>query len=524
MRKIFLIGLIVLSIFLIACETQKVIKVVCNKPYILVGTSCCLDQNNNSICDKDETIKPTGEDATIIKEKDEIREKPKQQPKKENLIGDVDRIKEEANKIIYQGLNNFWRSKQDPSTEDVVYHLGSRRRIVIAEIKNEKKFMDTYSNFSDFPLNFEFIGDEEGLFENKSIAPNTLENISWVKTHSSVQDWSLTSGKIKEYLSYKQNKKTKAWKVHHSFNIYCAPNLYIRLFPDWYQWGQGIVDVELSLSNMKVDALTGRQKIIPKASELLERCLLKKEFEGSDTIYRLQDELRNHFGIYYAFLKLEDKNIKHQTFKGGEIVTRRDDTQPNIVRYVKVDYNNLTIVQLKNNDITTIEEFKEYVKGEFSRKKSNFSKSIIDFEESLTTSNFEKKYANLGEKQYFQFHNFTKSQEMLIDDLTILKENSPFIIETLYSLLNNYAVNYKRTGRQNSSAIADTKKKQKLIYFHKARILCKPNIVIVIQSKPIETYQMNKEYSEEDIKDKINEAKTDLVLEAKKIAEICSSI
>lgn len=29
--------------------------VVCNKPYILVGTGCCLDQNNNSICDKDET-------------------------------------------------------------------------------------------------------------------------------------------------------------------------------------------------------------------------------------------------------------------------------------------------------------------------------------------------------------------------------------------------------------------------------------------------------------------------------------
>ena len=26
----------------------------CNKPYIAVGTTCCLDQNNNSICDSDE--------------------------------------------------------------------------------------------------------------------------------------------------------------------------------------------------------------------------------------------------------------------------------------------------------------------------------------------------------------------------------------------------------------------------------------------------------------------------------------
>jgi len=27
----------------------------CNSPYILVGTSCCLDQNSNDICDSDET-------------------------------------------------------------------------------------------------------------------------------------------------------------------------------------------------------------------------------------------------------------------------------------------------------------------------------------------------------------------------------------------------------------------------------------------------------------------------------------
>lgn len=29
-------------------------EVVCNRPYIRVGTSCCLDENDNMICDKDE--------------------------------------------------------------------------------------------------------------------------------------------------------------------------------------------------------------------------------------------------------------------------------------------------------------------------------------------------------------------------------------------------------------------------------------------------------------------------------------
>lgn len=31
-------------------------EIVCNKPYMRIGLSCCLDKNNNNICDKDEVI------------------------------------------------------------------------------------------------------------------------------------------------------------------------------------------------------------------------------------------------------------------------------------------------------------------------------------------------------------------------------------------------------------------------------------------------------------------------------------
>jgi len=30
-------------------------KVVCNEPYLLVGTNCCLDKDDSGVCDKDET-------------------------------------------------------------------------------------------------------------------------------------------------------------------------------------------------------------------------------------------------------------------------------------------------------------------------------------------------------------------------------------------------------------------------------------------------------------------------------------
>jgi hypothetical protein len=35
-------------------ETQNEIEDTCSSPYIEVGSSCCLDQNSNSICDEDE--------------------------------------------------------------------------------------------------------------------------------------------------------------------------------------------------------------------------------------------------------------------------------------------------------------------------------------------------------------------------------------------------------------------------------------------------------------------------------------
>lgn len=37
-------------------KANSQVQVTCNSPYIQVGTSCCLDQNSNNICDKNETI------------------------------------------------------------------------------------------------------------------------------------------------------------------------------------------------------------------------------------------------------------------------------------------------------------------------------------------------------------------------------------------------------------------------------------------------------------------------------------
>lgn len=55
MQKLLPIVIVFAALMLIGCTVPGVTP-TCNKPYILVGTDCCLDQNNNSICDTDEVM------------------------------------------------------------------------------------------------------------------------------------------------------------------------------------------------------------------------------------------------------------------------------------------------------------------------------------------------------------------------------------------------------------------------------------------------------------------------------------
>src|SRR3989338_7170862 len=53
-RQIVIIFSLIITLFLVGCN-----QVTCDEPYIKVGTSCCLDQNDNNICDSDEErVKP----------------------------------------------------------------------------------------------------------------------------------------------------------------------------------------------------------------------------------------------------------------------------------------------------------------------------------------------------------------------------------------------------------------------------------------------------------------------------------
>ena len=59
-RMLIIVLFLSINLILSGCSgvSGNIIKddIICNSPYLRVGSECCLDQNNNSICDKDEEL------------------------------------------------------------------------------------------------------------------------------------------------------------------------------------------------------------------------------------------------------------------------------------------------------------------------------------------------------------------------------------------------------------------------------------------------------------------------------------
>jgi hypothetical protein len=70
MKNWVMIGVVLASLIFLIGANGCVQTPTCNKPYILVGNDCCLDKDDNSICDSDETTKEITKE--VLTEKDVI--------------------------------------------------------------------------------------------------------------------------------------------------------------------------------------------------------------------------------------------------------------------------------------------------------------------------------------------------------------------------------------------------------------------------------------------------------------------
>jgi len=227
-NKFFIVTVLFILVVLVACNQNQ--QVVCNKPYILVGNSCCLDKNNNNICDNDEKtviskeenlcsspyIK-VGSNCCLDKNKNNIcdndeKDQITQANKEEKPNFSINDLQSDINKVldtpillvkdfntdkfqVYSDMtsNSKFLGKYGAST---YFKIVTKKPVTVIQINDKDSYLNDYNDFYDFVKNNKNIFIESAL-KSKEIFENEIKN-----------------GELKKLIYLKEKKPTEpsfAW-------------------------------------------------------------------------------------------------------------------------------------------------------------------------------------------------------------------------------------------------------------------------------------------------------------------------
>jgi len=323
MNKIWFIGILLIGlIFISSCATQPK-QTVCNKPYILVGNDCCLDKDDNSICDKDEQQKI---ETPEVKETPKTETKEVKEQKPTYTIGEV---QADINKVLRGDIFKYViLAKSDSSTSDFDFYtdniktatllakrgtINYRRvlekfRITTFDIKNEDKYISNKDDLikfvnSNIPLLSSYLnirkaeviqqakdGDIHRLIEErqKTGTKLTFRNITLKETkiYDEVTNLDTLQDKVVEILDISLEDyelwydKRQGLPIKfdlngisylQAYNVQCSPNLLITLYASNYE---GRMD-EANINN-HVD--NERKEMLREAQAIIDMCAKRYEF------------------------------------------------------------------------------------------------------------------------------------------------------------------------------------------------------------------------------------------------------
>jgi len=190
-KLISLLSVLVVLVLITACSGPRI---VCNKPYIRVGTECCLDYNNNAVCDKDESLIKNIESTDVTGSAVEVlNTETEKTVEEENLTTETENLteddtsdteeKDSASESI--SISNAYWNHMNIETKDSAElniefeNIGSSDidefEYIIKIYKGEKVWKeDTFehsekivSGDSDKVKDIEYTFDEEGTFKAK---------------------------------------------------------------------------------------------------------------------------------------------------------------------------------------------------------------------------------------------------------------------------------------------------------------------------------------------------------------------
>lgn len=196
MKKIIL-GILIILLFIVGCAGVDVSKVsnedleriasqviVCNQPYIRFATGCCLDQNNNTICDNDEATEIIATINETITEEECIELAIKytiQEP--------------------YQATENY--IERVPYTTTETYYETEQ----VKKITDSSTISNILNNLNDYSIDCDDYSDCENKLQNGDIycESSSLADVSC----SGTQYESKQVKKTREVTKYKTVEKTR---------------------------------------------------------------------------------------------------------------------------------------------------------------------------------------------------------------------------------------------------------------------------------------------------------------------------
>ena len=319
--KKFILTLLSLVLLLVACApSQESNQIVCNKPYILVGSSCCLDKDDNLVCDSDE-----------VKEMSESVSQAESAPSsKEISISDV---QSGINKVLSAKIFDFAILTKSQSNNHYDFYTDVVTPLTIIAKESSSSFNSFATSMEKFGVTVfviksedKYITDEKSFLEFVTSQKSTLTSYLGKRTQL-LNEYISDGGKIPESIeirrglrdlhlvnsTFERNEimdefgvlpvvsnrlieisktyledfdleykgsgsgliKTTAFSIDYiqAYSIWCSPNLVITIYANPYPSDKSLE--EASVKNY-VNKMEG--KMLMEAQAVIELCEQRNDF------------------------------------------------------------------------------------------------------------------------------------------------------------------------------------------------------------------------------------------------------